>query len=497
MFTDEASQLRYRLIVGIETHVQVLSATKAFCGCANSYGGIPNTRTCPVCLALPGAMPQVNVRLFEAAVLTGLALGCNIAPECGFVRKSYSYPDLPKGYQITQMQQICTGGFVEIGVNGEHKKIPLVGLHMEEDVGKSLSIADETETCDYYDYNRAGTPLLEIVSSPSLHSAEEASAYAGAIREVVRFLGVSDGEMESGSLRCDANINVEIHHEGKTYVTPIAEVKNMNSFRSIRRAINYEAARQIALWRENGVVLGDAAGVKTTRRWDDDADMSVFMRTKGPLDDYRFVAEPDLPTTIITPDFIARLTPQVGRTPMAIRKQLQTTYGLNDEDALTLTSSKALALYYEEAALGAKNAKKVANRLLSELLATLKEQNISIEQSPVSAAHLRELCDLVEEGAINSKQSKTVFAEMVATQANPVNVVKKLGLEQIKDEAVIEPMVVAILQANAKAVGDYHQGRDHALKFLMGQLMKQCGGTVNPDIAMALFITQLNEHFKP
>ncbi len=496
-FTDEASQLHYRLIVGIETHVQVLSATKAFCGCSNSYGGIPNTRTCPVCMALPGAMPQVNVRLFEAAVLTGLALGSQIAEECGFVRKNYSYPDLPKGYQITQMQQICKGGFVEIVVDGVHKQIPLEGLHMEEDVGKSLSIEDETESCDYYDYNRAGTPLLEIVSSPSLHSAEEASAYAQAIREVVRFLDVSDGEMENGSLRCDANINVEIHHEGKIYVTPIAEVKNMNSFRSIRRAINYEAARQIALWQENGVVWGDAAGVKTTRRWDDDLGVSVFMRTKGPLDDYRFVSEPDLPTTVVTPEFIAHLAPQVGKTPVAIRKHLQALYGLNDEDAMTITSSKALAVYYEEAAMGAKNAKKVANRMLSELLAILKEQNISIEQSPVRAVHLRELCDLVEEGAINSKQSKMVFSEMVVTHESPASVVKKLGLEQVKDESVIEPMVVTILQANAKAVSDYHQGRDHALKFLMGQLMKQSGGTVNPDIAMNLFIKQLEADFKP
>lgn len=488
---DEKSGITYEIVIGIETHVQILSASKAFCSCENSYGGIPNTRVCPVCLALPGAQPKANRRLFEAAALAGLAFKSQIAEKTGFARKNYVYPDLPKGYQITQSQPICQGGFLEFDINGQRKKVELEELHMEEDVGKILNI-DDGEGSLYLDYNRSGAPLIEIVSKPQMSSPEEAGAYAQALREIVRSIGISNGDMEEGSLRCDANINLRIHKaDGSIAATPIAEIKNMNSFRAMRRALAYETQRQLAQWQETGIALGSPQGGKTTRRWDEKAGVTMFMRNKGPLDDYRFFPEPDLKETVLSPAFIAGLKPQAGELPLAMRDRLKKSYGLSDFDCETLSGQRALAAYFEKAAKGAKNPKKTANWILTELLAKLKRLGLTIEQSPISPQNLRELADAVEEGIINGKQAKEVFERMAASGMSPKSLIGQLGLAQTADSPSIEALVEEILKENPAAVADYRAGKDNALKFLMGQLMKKSKGKANPDAASKLFMEKL------
>ncbi|MGL4524589.1 MAG: Asp-tRNA(Asn)/Glu-tRNA(Gln) amidotransferase subunit GatB [Spirochaetia bacterium] len=479
---DESTGLSYQLIIGIETHVQVLSQSKAYCGCENRYGGMPNSRVCPVCLGLPGALPRVNKRLYEAAILAGLAFGSKIQDSVNFVRKNYMYPDLTKGYQITQSPQICQGGYIDVSIGGERKRIDLVGLHMEEDVGKSLHLEDEPET-SYIDYNRCGAPLLEIVTHPCLHTAEEAVAYAQGLRELVRHLGISNGDMEEGSLRCDANVNLHIHCEDQIFATPIAEIKNMNSFRSIRGAIEFEITRQLVQWKEDKITLHDKAGIKTTRSWDDKAQCTLFMRSKGPLDDYRFFNEPDIPCTIVPHSLIQILQSEVGELPIDTRIRLKEAYGLSDFDVETLTQSRAFVKFYEQSVQGAKAPKKVANWILSELVAVLKEKNLTIETSPISAVSITDLSNLVEDGQINGKQAKTVFEEMVLTGEGAQNLVQKLGLSQVADHQAIEGFAQEVLHENPQAISDYKNGKDNALKFMMGQLMKKSRGKANPDLA--------------
>ncbi len=487
---DEATGLSYETIIGIETHVQVLSISKAFCPCENRYGGLPNSRVCPICLGLPGAMPRVNSRLYEAAILAGAAFNSTVAESISFVRKNYMYPDLTKGYQITQNPQICQGGHLDVMVNNQPKRIGLIGLHMEEDVGKSLHLDDEPNTV-YIDYNRCGTPLLEIVSQPCMHSGDEAVAYAMGLREIVRHLEISNGDMEEGSLRCDANINVRIHHEGQIYATPIAEIKNMNSFKAIRRAIDFEVRRQIDAWKANGITLKDKEGIKTTRNWDDKLGQTVFMRSKGPLDDYRFFVDPDLPCTLVSKDWVKELSARVGELPLQTRIRLKEQYGLSDFDCETITQSRALVAYYEKAVSGAKNPKKIANWLLSELMAVLKEKNVDIEHSPVTAENLTALSNVVEEGQINGKQAKEVFEEMVKTGQSPQELIKDLGLSQVDDEQAIRALALEVIAENPQAIEDYRNGKDNALKYLMGQLMKKSKGKAKPDSASKILEKEL------
>ncbi len=487
---DQATGLSYEIIIGIETHVQVLSVSKAFCPCENRYGGLPNSRVCPICLGLPGAMPRVNKRLYEAAILAGAAFKSTVAESISFVRKNYMYPDLTKGYQITQNPQICQGGYLDVMVNHQPKRIGLIGLHMEEDVGKSLHLDEEPDTV-YIDYNRCGTPLLEIVSQPCMYSADEAVAYAQGLREIVRHLGISNGDMEEGSLRCDANINLRIHHQGQIYATPIAEIKNMNSFKAIRSAIDFEARRQIDAWKETGITIKDKEGIKTTRNWDNKIGQTVFMRSKGPLDDYRFFVDPDLPCTLVPKDWVKELTTQVGELPLQTRIRLKEQYGLSDFDCETITQSRSLVAFYEKALLSAKNPKKIANWLLSELMAVLKEKNLDITQSPVSAENLAALSNVVEEGKINGKQAKEVFEKMVHTGQGPDELIQSLGLSQMDDEAAIRKLALEVLSENPQAIEDYKNGKDNALKYLMGQLMKKSKGKAKPDAASKILEKEL------
>lgn len=486
---DAKTGLSYELVIGIETHVQVLSRSKAFCACENRYGGMPNSRVCPVCLGLPGALPRVNSRLYEAAILAGAAFGCQIATRATFVRKNYMYPDLTKGYQITQKPQICQGGYLNVLVNGMPKRIGLVGLHMEEDVGKSLHLDDDPYTA-YIDYNRCGAPLLEIVSEPCMHGADEVVAYAHALREIVRHLGISNGDMEEGSLRCDANINLRIHRDGQIYPTPIAEIKNMNSFKAIRRAVEYEIQRQLAQWQETGITLKDEEGIKTTRNWDDKTGCTVFMRSKGPLDDYRFFVDPDLPSILVPQDWVAQLATQVGELPVQTRERLKKEYELSDFDCEMITQSRSLILFYEQAVKYAKNPKRVANWLLTELMAVLKDKNLDIAESPVTPENLAALTNVIEEGQINGKQAKDVFVQMIATGTSAQQLIKDLDLSQVCDVDAIKALALEVLEENPQAIADYKSGKDNALKYLMGQLMKKSKGKAKPDFASAI----LEEH---
>lgn len=492
IFTDEKTGLKYELIVGIETHVQILSNTKAFCKCKNQYGGIPNTRCCPTCLALPGAMPSVNKRLFESAILAATAFNCSIDSSTSFVRKNYFYPDLTKGYQITQIPQIATGGFIEIELDGYTKKISLMGLHMEEDVGKSIVIEDGTGST-YIDYNRAGSPLLEIVSNPDMNSVEEAMAYATALREIVRYIGISNGDMEEGSLRCDANINLKIYKDDKIYTTPITEIKNMNSFKFIKSAMLFEVRRQIDTFLLDGIVLGDKCAVKTTRRFDSKNNSTVFMRKKGSDDDYRFWSEPDLKNISLTKEFISSIAKNINELPLAMRHRFKAEYELTNDDCEVLTSQKSLAIYFEEAAKNAKSPKKVANWILSELLGVLKEKNIAINDSPIKATAITDLLNTVEDGKISSAQAKEVFSKMLTTSKSVNELISELGLVMVSDLSAIEKLADEVLAENQQSILDYKAGKDNALKYLMGQLMKKSKGTAKPDIASDILKKKLAE----
>ncbi|MCL2521035.1 MAG: Asp-tRNA(Asn)/Glu-tRNA(Gln) amidotransferase subunit GatB [Spirochaetaceae bacterium] len=490
LFTDSTSGLQYKVVIGMESHVQVLSQSKAFCGCANSYGGIPNSRTCPSCLALPGALPRVNKRLFEAAIMLGQAFGCTINKQTGFARKSYSYPDLTKGYQITQTAPICTGGAIEIELDGGVKHIHLVGLHMEEDVGKTLKLEDSGEI--YLDYNRCGAPLLEVVSQPEISNANEAVAYAMALRELVRYTGIGNGDMEEGSLRLDANINLHIHKDGQVYKTPIAEVKNMNSFKAIKQAINYEISRQLKEWQETGITMSHPNGIKTTRRYDDSSESTIFMRKKGILDDYRFCPEPDLKTTTLNAEWLKQLQAKVGELPLAKRRRLKASYGLSDFDVETLTAERELVNYYEEALNACANPKRLANWLLTELLGKLKTAGLTITSpQSIPPSGLAALVNLIEEGKVNGKQAKELFEVMFSTGKEPIILIKELNFTNVNDETVIKSFIAEVLAENPQAISDYAAGKSNALKFLMGMVMKKSKGQANPEEASRLLEAEL------
>ncbi len=476
--------MNYEVIIGCEIHVQLLTASKAFCSCANSFGGTANSRVCPVCLGLPGSLPLPNRRMIESAVKAGLVLHSEIAPLTKFDRKQYVYPDLPKAYQISQFDMpICVGGYLEVASGEGTRKIRITRVHMEEDAGKNIHEQGGLNL-SYVDYNRAGTPLLEIVSEPDIRSADEAVAYVQSIREIMRFLDVSDCNMEEGSLRCDANINLWIHEDGKKFATPIVEVKNMNSFKSLHGALEYEAERQIEEWREKRLTLQQAG--KTTRGWSDKQGRTILQRTKEEAADYRYFPEPDIKPIRIGPELVAEIKESIGELPAAKRERFVGQYGLTQTDAENMTQSKAFCDYFEEAAQGYSDAKKLANWMLSEVKKALNEQKIGIEQFKVKPAAVAELLKIVDGGTISGRIAKDVFAEMAASGRGAADIVKSKGLAQISDQGELEKIVDKVIADNPVSVADLKSGKDKALQFLMGQVMKATKGKANPGLASQL-----------
>jgi len=477
-----SSELSYEVIIGCEIHCQLLTKTKAFCSCENRYGGMPNSRVCPACLGLPGALPVIGDEYVKLGIKAGFALGCTINEFSKFDRKHYFYPDLVKGYQITQFDKpICENGQVEINMAApneapEMRTIRIERIHLEEDAGKSLHIEGAHS---YVDYNRCGVPLIEIVSKPDMKSPEEAAQYMQTIREILKFIGVTDGNLEEGAMRCDANINLKVFENGKEYRTPISEIKNMNSFRTVRDACAYEVQRQLEEFKTDRQEY--SADFKRTMGWDEPSGKTVIQRTKNSALDYRFMREPDIPSLMLSREYIDSVCKTVGELPAAKRERFKKEYGLSQFDVETLTTERSLAEWFEAAAVKTKDPKKVANWVLAEVLAVLNEKHIGLEQLPFGPGHIAELVNELDAQTITSKQAKDVFVEMLASGEHPQQIIKNRGMTQVSDTDAIEKLVDEVFAANPQAIADWKKGKTNVAGWLMGQVMKKSQGKANPN----------------
>lgn len=505
---------KYEIVIGCEIHTQLLTKTKAFCACENRYGGMPNTRVCPVCLGLPGAMPRVSKGYVELGAVAGLALNCNIARFTKFDRKHYFYPDLAKGYQITQYDlPLCTDGHVDLPfikypaneqpggkmfrpnnfkgencvINNKFRRVRIERIHLEEDVGKSLHLQGAHS---YIDYNRCGTPLVEIVTKPDMTSPDEAALFMQTVQEILRYVKVTAGNLEEGNMRCDANINLNVWENGKLFHTPISEIKNLNSFRSIKDACTYEAQRQLKEFETDRQEFNP--GFKVTMGWDEVKGQTVVQRTKNSFVDYRFVVEPDIKPFSVSEELIERARSHVGELPEAKRERFISEYGLSEFDVETLTSTRELSLWFDQAAKGAKDVKKVANWILAELLAVLNEKNQTISDVSLTPNHITELVNAIEDKKITSAQGKTVFAKMLETGKMPAEIIKAEGMETVNDEGAIEAIVNKVIAANPKAVADFKSGKTNVVGWLMGQVMKESHGKAAPAVATKLVQEKLS-----
>ncbi len=481
---------RYIPTIGLEVHVQLKTRTKMFCGCAVEYGADPNTRICPVCLGYPGALPVMNGEALKMTALAGLMLGCEVPAVCKFDRKNYFYPDMPKNYQITQFDQpICLGGGVplhEFAYPKDHQKniahpgkvVKLTRIHLEEDVAKSQHF----DTSSGIDFNRAGTPLMEIVSEPEIDSPEEAFAYLTSLQQILVYGGVSDADMEKGQLRCDCNVSVR--PEGQPELGVKIEIKNMNSISAVRRALAYEIERQI-----EAVSKGEKL-IQSTRGWDDAAGQTRHQRTKESSHDYRYFPDPDLlpVRTNAFMDEVRKLRPEL---PGEKRDRFVSQYGVTAYDASVLASEKELADYYDAAAKGSADAKAVANYVINDLLSALGAAERSIADCPVSPAHVAELVEIVKSGAISGKQAKEVFAEMFASGKAPAAIVEEKGLKQESDSGAIEALCRQAIDANPKPVAEFRAGNEKSINFLKGQVMKLSQGKANPGVVNDVLVKLL------
>ncbi|MBX6771611.1 MAG: Asp-tRNA(Asn)/Glu-tRNA(Gln) amidotransferase subunit GatB [Chloroflexi bacterium] len=482
-----ATQQAYEVVIGLEVHTELLTNSKMFCGCANQPGAPPNTNVCPVCLGLPGALPVINQRAVELTAMTGLALNCSISEFTRFDRKNYFYPDLMKGYQISQYEYpIARNGWLEIGHNGQRRRIGIRRVHLEEDTAKLTHRVDPVTGRPYslVDVNRAGVPLIEIVSEPDIHSAEEARLYLMELRTILQYLGVSTGNMEEGAFRCDANVSVRPvgAHELGTKV----EVKNMNSFRAVFRALEYEAERQLA-----AVARGERI-IQETRGWDETRGITVSQRTKEYAHDYRYFPEPDLPPLSLPPSWTAAIRARLPELPAARRQRFAEQYGLSAYDVELLTASRAVGDYFEDVVRHFNRPKMVANWMTGEFFRLLNAENLDISQARITPAGLAELLALIEQGTISSRAAKDVFERMFRTGEPAARVVEDMGLTQISDAAALERLVDEAIAANPKSVADYRAGKTQALGFLVGQVMKASRGKANPGLVNALLRARLD-----
>ncbi|MGE3275813.1 MAG: Asp-tRNA(Asn)/Glu-tRNA(Gln) amidotransferase subunit GatB [Vicinamibacterales bacterium] len=473
------SSSEFEAVIGLEIHCQLLTTTKIFCGCPTAFGAPPNAHVCPVCLGFPGALPVLNQHAVDLAVRAALALGCAIQPESVFARKNYFYPDLPKGYQISQYERpLALGGGVDLLIDGQARHVRLTRIHMEEDAGKSLheGFAD-SERRTYLDFNRAGVPLIEIVSEPDMRTAAEAAEFFERLRQLLVWIGVNDGNMEEGSLRCDANVSVR--RTGDPKLGTKAEVKNVNSFRYLQKALEYEIGRQVDIVEHGGRV------VQETRLFDSALGKTYAMRSKEEAHDYRYFPEPDLPPLVVDEARRAAAAAALPELPEARRERFIADYGLPAYDAAILTQARGLADYFEAAARASGQPKAASNWVMGELLRTIKEREIAIEQVPLTPDALAGLIRLVEAGTISSSVAKDVFAKMYDTGRSAEAVVEAEGLRQISDEGAILEVARRVVEANAAVVEEIRAGKDKKLQFLVGQVMKETKGKASPPMANA------------
>jgi len=475
-------------VIGLEIHAQLQTRTKIFCGCSTSFGAPPNSQVCPVCLGLPGALPVLNRTAVDYAIKAALALGCDVQPLSIFARKNYFYPDLPKGYQISQYERpLALGGGLDISVGGRSMRVGLTRIHMEEDAGKSLHEGfPDSDRRTYIDYNRSGVPLIEIVSEPDMRSAAEAAEFFERLRDILVWLGVNDGNMEEGSLRCDANVSVR--PAGQEAFGTKAEVKNLNSFRYLQKALEYEIDRQIDIVGRGGRVMQE------TRLWDSGAGRTLSMRSKEEAHDYRYFPEPDLPPLVVDEARIAAVRETMPELPEARRTRFVAAYGLPEYDAGVLTQSAALASYFEQVAAASGSPKAASNWVMGELLRTLKERGSAIEQVPLAPGALAGLIALVERGTISSTIAKDVFAKMYDSGRAADEIVSADGLAQIGDEGALLAIVRDVIVKNGDAAAQYRAGKNQTFGFLVGQVMKGSGGKANPKLANQLLKRELELH---
>jgi aspartyl-tRNA(Asn)/glutamyl-tRNA(Gln) amidotransferase subunit B len=479
--------MAYEPVIGLEIHAQLRTRTKIFCGCSTAFGAPPNSQVCQVCLGLPGALPVLNRRAVDYAVKAALALGCDIQPESIFARKNYFYPDLPKGYQISQYERpLAFGGGIEITVRGATTFVGLTRIHMEEDAGKSLHEGfPDSDRRTYVDYNRSGVPLIEIVSEPDMRSAAEAAEFFTRLRDILVWLGVNDGNMEEGSLRCDANVSVRPAGQ-ETFGTK-AEVKNLNSFRYLQKALEYEIHRQIELLEGGGRVTQE------TRLWDSAAGRTHAMRSKEEAHDYRYFPEPDLPPLAVGAARVEAVRATMPELPEARRRRFVVAYGLPEYDAGVLTQSAGLADYFERVAAAGASPKSASNWVMGELLRTLNEAGTRVDEVRLAPVALAGLIALIDEGAISSSVAKDVFAKMYSSGRSAEEIVAAEGLTQIGDETALLAIIRDVLGKNTEAVAQYKAGKSQTFGFLVGLVMKGSGGKANPKLASQLLKRELEQ----
>ncbi|MDD4767425.1 MAG: Asp-tRNA(Asn)/Glu-tRNA(Gln) amidotransferase subunit GatB [Desulfotomaculaceae bacterium] len=478
---------RYEAVIGLEVHVELKTETKIFCGCSTEFGQAPNTQVCPVCLGLPGSTGVLNKKVAELAARAGLALNCKIGAYTWFDRKNYYYPDLPKGFQISQVfRPIAYQGYLDIEVDGREKRINITRAHIEEDPGKLIHASGSimTSRSSFVDYNRSGMPLIEIVSEPELRSGAEAKAYLEKLKAILEYTGVSDVKMEQGSLRCDANVSVR--PVGTAALGTKTEIKNMNSFRAVQRAIECEVDRQIDVLEE-----GDSV-VQETRAWDENKGITMSMRNKE-NPDYRCFIEQEVSPIELSDEWIKDLRATIPELPDARRKRLVAEHGLPDYDAGVITSSLALAEFFDATLEKFPEAKKISNWIMGELLRLLNARGMELSQSKITPAGLASLLELIEKGSISNKIGKEVFETMFEEGQEPAQIVKEKGLSQISDEGQLTRIIAEVIAKNPKSVEDFQAGKEKAIGFLVGQVMKATRGQANPGVVNTMLREKLAE----
>lgn len=466
-------ELTYETVIGLEVHVELSTNSKIFCGCSTAFGALPNSQTCPVCSGMPGTLPVLNERVLRHAVAVGLATNCEIASYCRFDRKNYFYPDNPQNYQISQLFiPLCRGGFLDIETKQGVKRVGIREIHMEEDAGKLFH--DEEKNCTLIDYNRAGVPLIEIVSEPDMSNAEEVIACLEKLRGIIRYLGAGDCKLQEGSMRADVNLSVR--RKGIGELGTRTEMKNLGSFRAIRRAVAAESRRQIALLESGQQVTQE------TRRWDEDKDDSFSMRNKEDTRDYRYFPDPDLAPVYVGEDYLSEIRLGLPELQDAKTERFRRQYNLPNYDVRMLTGSRYLADFFEETVKAGAPAKKVSNWLMVEAFRLLREKNMEPEDMEMTPKHLAKLIELMENGTINQTVAKDVFVRMFESNLDPDLYVKRQGLQMVSDETLLERIVEEVLAENVRSVEDYRSGKERALGYLVGQVMKKINGRANPAV---------------